>query len=593
MYQDIKENIRGILRNAVGEVIKPEELHESELCDLTSTVAFRLAGGLEKNPKELAEEIVDRIKTAKIGVDKGGEPPYLAEEITGRIEPCKFIRKVEAVNGHINIFLNYSEIILPTIREIRVMGDGYGRGKPREEKIVLEHTSINPSGPVHVGRLRNSLIGDSLVRILRFYGYKVETHYYVNDIGKQIAIIALGMKEGIKPDGDAAKNYMGYKDKEDFKILFHYISANREFESNPEFARRVQEFIKDAEEGNPTALDEISSVARRCLDGQRKIFHSMGIEFDFFDFESDWLREGKIKPVLEFLKKSRYFKTTDAGSGLDLSKFGLEREGGVSILTRSDGTSVYLLRDITYHLDKAKRGDLMINVLGEDHKFEFREIKTILQKFYHLPTLIEAVHYSFVNFEGDSLSTRKGQIAPVDRLIDEALDKAAKEIEKRKIAGKEVAPAIGLGAIKYHILKTSPHKPINFSWKRALDFDGDTAPYIQYAHARCCSILRKSDINLDSIDNFDKNLDKEEEELLFNLIKFPGVVENSALERKPNLTANYLYALAHSLNRFYRKCPVLPAEQGVKERRLLLVDATRQVLKNALNLLGIDAPERM
>jgi len=569
MYARIREEIGQILEQATGETIKPGGIQESERGDFTSAIAFKLAGKLRRNPKELAEEIAGKIKTGE------------------------FIRKVEAVNGHINFFLNYSELISSVMNEISGLGDSYGQGELKKKKIILEHTSINPSGPVHVGRLRNSLIGDSLARILRFNGYQVETHYYVNDIGKQIAIISLGIKEGIKPDSEAIKNYKDYETKEDFKIFFQYVSANREFESDEEFAQRVQDYIRDAEGGNTSALDEISSVARRCLEGQREIFRKLNINFDFFDFESDWLKGGKIKPVLEFLKKSDYFRSTDAGSGLDLSSFGLEREGGISTLTRSDGTSVYLLRDIAYHLDKAEKGDLLLNVLGEDHKFEFQEIKTVLQEIYKLETLLGVVHYSFVNFEGSELSTRKGQTAPVDKLIDEAVEKAAKEIEKRKIAGEDTAPAIGIGAIKYHILKTSPQKPITFSWERALDFDGDADPYIQYAHARCCSILRKSEVELDEIDDIDKNLDEEEKNLLFNLLKFPAVVENSASERKPNLMASYLYELAHSLNRFYRECPVLPAERGVKERRLLLVNATRQVLKNALNLLGIEAPERM
>jgi len=569
MYHKIRQKIRQMLEQATSEVLKPDEIQESEICDFTSPIAFKLAGKLRKNPKELAEEIAGKIEAGNL-------------------------QRVEAVNGHINFFLDYSELISPVMNEISSSGDSYGRGEPKKKKIILEHTSINPSGPVHVGRLRNSLIGDSLARILRFDGYRVETHYYVNDIGKQIAIIAQGFIEEIGPDKEAIKKYRSYAEKEDFKIFFQYVSANRKFESDEEFAQRVQSLIRDAEEGNTKALDEIAQVAGRCLEGQKEIFRKLGINFDFFDFESGWIKEDKIKSVFEFLKNGEHFKTAGAGSGLDLSPFGLEREGGISVLTRSDGTSVYLLRDIAYHLEKAERGDMMLDVLGEDHKFEFQEIKTILQEIYKLKVPLEVIHYSFVNFEGEELSTRKGQIAPVDGLIDEAVEKAEKEIEKRGIAGKDTAPIIGIGAIKYHILKTTPQKPITFSWERALNFDGDASPYIQYAHARCCSILRRSGTNLNSIniDNIDKNLEELEKNLLFMLLKFPAVVGNSAAERKPNTVANYLYELAHSLNRFYRECPVLPAEQGVKERRLLLVNATRQVL-NALNLLGIEAPERM
>ncbi|MEA3255514.1 MAG: arginine--tRNA ligase [Candidatus Altiarchaeota archaeon] len=571
MYALIKEEIRGLLKKASGESLTPAEIKESTKGDYTSTIAFKLASKRKSNPVELAKEI------------------------TGEITPGGVVKNVEAVNGYINFSLDYSVIIIPLLKDLRERKSGYGGSGRKNRKVILEHTSINPSGPLHIGRVRNSLIGDSLARVLKFSGYEVETHYFVNDVGKQIAIIALGFKEGLKPDRDAIERYGRYKEKEDFKVFFEYISANKKFMEDPGFARRVQEYIKKAESGDEGALNEISDVARRCLKGQKEIFQILKIHFDRFDFESDYIKRGDVSAVLEFLRGSEYAKTSEKGFGLDLAGFGIERRGGVSILARADGTSVYLSRDVAYHLQKSKLGDLLINVFGEDHKFEFLELKTILGKIYNVKTPLEVVHYSFVNFEGEELSTRKGQTAPVDKLLEEAVSKAELEIEKRGIASKEVAPVIGIGAIKYHILKTSPQKPITFRWSEALNFEGDAAPYIQYAHARCSSIIKKSGIGVDEIDvdGIDLGLEKSEVDLIRHILKFPEVVKETASEKKPNIIANYLYKLSTGFSRFYKNCPVLPSEGKIRERRLLLVDATRQVLKNGLNLLGIEAPEKM
>lgn len=567
----ISERIRLILEDAAGIKVNEWEIKESTVADFCSTIAFRIAKETGKNPVEIAEDIASKTKVGDI------------------------IEEIKADRGYINFYLDYRNILPILAKEIKTKSGDYGRGKKKKEKIILEHTSINPSGPVHIGRLRNSLIGDSLARILRYSGYDVETHYYVNDVGKQIAIIAQGLREKIKPDEAAIKEYHKYHKKADFQIFFEYVAANRVFESDPEFAERVQKTILAAENGDEKALNQITDVANRCLEGQRQIFDKLEIRFDVFDYESKYIKNGAVKEVIDYLKNTEYARNEDNGLGLDLRSFGLERRGGISMLARRDGTSVYLTRDIAYHLEKLKLGDWIINVLGEDHKFEFQELKTILTEIYKKKSRIDAVHYSFVNFEGAELSTRKGQTAPVDKLIDEAIAKAEKEIEKRGIASKEVAPSIGIGAIKYHILKTTPLKQITFKWSEALSFEGESAPYIQYAHARCCSILEKADIRSEDIKLRDitEDLMKEEDELIMELIKFPNKVESAAIELKPNIIATYLYELASAFSRFYKECPVLSAEKHVKERRLLLVDATRQVIKNGLTLLGIESPEQM
>jgi len=572
LKMSVSEDIVRIVEQACESKVSADEIRDSPVADFGCSVAFRLAKERGKSPKDVARELADKIK------------------------PVGLIDRVEAVNGYLNFHLNYAEFTRKVLEEIRQPGAEYGRGERKKEKIILEHTSVNPTGPVHVGRLRNTIIGDSLRRILGFGGYEVETHYYVNDIGKQVAIIALGLKQIINPDEDAIREYAKYKDREDFQIFFTYVMANRMFEEDSDFQSSVQELIQHAEAEDLSSLEDITSAARRCLEGQRKTFERLGVKFDFFDFESDDLRMGDVGDILEKLEKSEYAREGEIGFGLDLSSFGIVKQGGLSVLRRKDGTSVYLSRDIAYHVKKAGLGDKLINVLGEDHKLEAVEVKIILEKILGVKTPIEIVHFSFVSFEGEKFSTRRGKIAAAEVLLDEAVEKAGEEIKKRGIADESIAPIIGVGAVKFGIIKIAPTKPITFKWAEALNFEGETAPYIQYAHARSCRILEKAGVSVESIrpDEISLNLENDEERRLVKaLAEFPQRVDEAVCTLRPDIIATYLLKLTSAYGGFYMKCPVLDAEDKVKKRRLLLVNATKNTIKKGLELLGIESPERM
>ncbi len=571
MHKKIVDSIVDSLNRATGERLDSSDIKDSGVSDYSSSIAFKLAREEGVDPGEKAMEIAGKLD---------------AESLYG-------IRRVEALNGYVNFFLDYERLTPLLLDVIRKQGGSYGGGESKG-RVILEHTSINPSGPVHVGRLRNSLIGDSLARILRFYGFDVETHYYVNDVGKQVAMIAQASLEGVEPDRETRDRYRRYMGKKDFKVFAEYVSANRLFEEEDGFKTRVQDLIKRAEAGDIDALEAMRKKAQDCLEGQMVLFNRLGICFDVFDYESDFIRDGGVMEVVDFLRGVEFARESGAGFGLDLSGFGIERRDGVSVLLREDGTSVYLARDVAYHLHKMGLGGRLVNVLGEDHKLEFREVEAILGGIYGMDKPLEAVHYSFVSFEGLGLSTRRGQTAPVDLLLDDAVAKAEHEIMVRGVASRDVAPLVGVGAVKYHILKAAPSKPINFSWSDALNFDGNSSPYIQYAHARCCSILEKSGLRLEDAGlNGLWDLDELEERLVFMLLCFPAVVEKAAVGYKPNLVSSFVYELASVFSRFYRECPVLGAGDDVRLRRLLLVDAVRQVLCNGLFLLGVEAPARM
>ncbi len=560
---------------AAAAAVSPDEasVERGPHADFACTVAFQLAKRDKKPPATLATELAARI-TLPDGV-----------------------ARVEAVAGFLNFTLDDAVLLSAFLTEIRNRGERFGAGDENNEKIVLEHTSVNPSGPIHVGRIRNTLIGDSLRRILAFAGFPVETRYYVNDVGKQVAMIAVGGKRAsqLSYDADLLHQYGRYRDKEDFKTFFTYVAANRAYEEDDSFKQEVHSLLKKAESGDRHALTLLKDTASFCLDGQKKVFERLGVSFDAFDYESAYLEDGSVAEVLARLKASPQATEVQGGFGLDLADYGIEKRGGATILARGDGTSVYTLRDLCYHLDKARAGDRLITVLGEDHKLQFTELSTILAGFLDFTKPLEAVHFSFVSFAGEKLSTRRGHTAPVDALLDEAEEKAKGEIEKRGIGFVDDAAAIGHAAVRYHLLKTNPNKNITFRWADALSFEGDAAPYIQYMHARCASLLAKADVDVNALSVAAESilLEPPERALLMLLAGYPDVVSDAAGERRPDRVCSYLAELAAAYSRFYNECRVLDAEPGARERRLLLVDASRTIFSSGLSLLGIAAPERM
>ncbi|HHQ45249.1 MAG TPA: arginine--tRNA ligase [Candidatus Altiarchaeales archaeon] len=529
--------------------------------------------------------------------DAGRKPQEFALEIASKIKPSGLIKSVEASKGYVNFHTDSGMLAKSLLEEMARLDGSFG--KPPEApagKIILEHTSVNPSGPIHVGRLRNTLIGDSLRRILKFYGYKVETHYYVNDIGKQIAIIAKGLEQDVEQDPGVCAEYSQFGHKKDFQIFFTYVTANRMYEEDEEFKKSVDALILKAESGDAKALDTITGAAKKALAGQLETFAKLEVEFDFFDFESTDLKEGRVFQVMRRVRNSDYVREGKIGVGVDLSEFGIEKRGGFTVLERPNGTSVYLARDTAYHLEKLKLGDRIINVLGEDHKLQAQELAMILKHVFNVEKPVEVVHFSFVNFEGEKFSTRRGEIASVDMLLDEAQEKAKDEILERDIGDVHDASTIGVGAVKFSILKTTPLKPITFKWSDALSFEGESAPYIQYAHARSARILEKSGVNPESIkvSECDPNLENDEEkELVKKLMLFPQAVEESVKHLRPDIICQYLLELTGVYGRFYMKCPVIDSGEKARNRRILLVFHTKNVLAKGLELLGIGAPQRM
>jgi len=290
---------------------------------------------------------------------------------------------------------------------------------------------------------------------------------------------------------------------------------------------------------------------------------------------------------------SRSYREDDAYA-LDLSGRGIDKE---LVFLRGDGTSLYTTRDIAYHIDKFERSDRAINVLGEDHKLQARQLSAALDALGN-DRDAEAIFYSYVNLPEGKMSTREGNVVNMDDLLDEAVDRASDEIEKR--AGdrdrdvedvEETARAVGIGAVRYDIVARQPEKPITFRWEEALNFDGQHAPYVQYVGARASGILEKSDASPDTDGAVDALTTPEERALLRKIGELSAVVDDAADELAPHRLATYSRELAECFNEFYRECPVIDAED--EGARLALVRASRVAIERSLGLIGVETPEAM
>ncbi len=551
MFEKFEEEVRNCLKNVVSIDFKLEE-PKGKYGDLATNIAFKLAKMYKKNPIEIADEIISKIK---------GDFRYISD--------------IKNINGYINFYLNYEVFSKDLILKVKKEGNNFGRGERKGKRVVIEHTSANPDGPLHIGHLRNAIIGDSLARILRFYGYDVETQYYVNDMGKQIAILALGVrlfgiKEGVKKD---------------HAIVEAYIKANELLEKDNKYVEEVRRIMLEYESGKNK--EEIRRIVDLCLEGIRETLKRLNIKHDKFIYESDFVYNGDVDRILNILKNTKYYKENDT-CYLDLKDFGIDKE---LVLKRSDGTTLYTTRDIAYHVYKSKNFDIVIDIFGSDHKLAAKQLEAVLKILNE--KVPEFIIYEFITLPEGKISTRKGRYIAVDDLINECIKRAYEEVSKRRKdldenKRREIAEKLGIGSLKYYIARTSPERKIVFNWGEVLNFERNSLPYIQYAYARICRILEKANVP----ENFGvKDLNENEKSLVKIISKFPKVVKESAENRNVHTIANYLLEIADVFHRFYNSERVLGSEK--EDFRLNLIYATKIVMENCMNLLGIEPLEML
>jgi len=531
-------------------------VHGGDHADLASTIAFALAKEKKKSPAAIAQEIVaalsDRFRI-DLNVRAEATGPYINFHFEG----------------------NYCADVLA-----RAVKPGYGSLDSKTERIVLEHTSANPNGPLHVGHIRNTILGDTLARCFRKAGYPLEVQYYVNDMGRQIAIVAWGIET---QGADISTGGKG-----DHLIAQVYVEANKRLEADPSLNAEIDSLMQQVEAGDTSIIQRFKVPVKRCLDGFKETLIGLHAQHDRFVYESDFVRNGDTGKVLSrigHMPEAVHEETL----ALDLSAFGFEKK---YILRRSDGTSVYAARDLAFHIWKGHNFDRVIDILGADHKLIGRQLQATMELLGE--RVPEIVFFEFVSLPEGSMSTRRGTFVSADELLEEARSRALEEVTTRRPELDEetrltIAKGVAAAAIRYDIVKTIPEKSTVFNWKEALDFEKQSGPYIQYAHARACSILDKA-----GTFSYCYDIEGEGEVILAkHIARFPQVITQVVDELKPHLLAIYARELADIFGSFYHAEPVLKAQGSVRDRRLTLVDATRNTLQEALETLGIDALRAM
>ena len=504
--------------------------------------------------------------------------------------------KVEAINGYLNLYYDSSVFARHVLDEILNKGESFGQGLPTNETIMVEYSQPNTHKAFHVGHLRNMVLGSSVCEILEFSGNKVVRTNYLGDIGLHVIKWLwnyMNFHAGETPPSEGKTRWMGEL----------YAEAVKKIDEKQEFEKQVRELFKKWDDKEPEIVALWKKTRQWSLEAFDEVYQILGIKFDKIYMESEVEEPGKaiVKKLIDdgIAKDER----PEGAVIVDLDEvLGTQEEYRVLVILRSDGTSLYPTKDLPLAMMKFSDYKLTksIYVIDVRQSLYMKQIFKILELIgkewakdcYHLA-------YEIVNLPGNvTIASREGTVVLLEDLIFEAEKRALQIVENRnseldRKTKASIARNVAIGAIKYSLLSRDNTKVITFDWESAMDVNGQTAPYIQYAAVRANSILRKVQFSIPKSKKIGYKLSNEEIELIDHLARFPEEVQRAAKELKPLLIANYSYEISKAFSNFYNKCHVLNADSEIRDFRLRLVASAKQVIVNSLNLLGINVPEVM
>ena len=559
-----------------------KELIASELAKVIEGLDQETILNLLEQPKssDLGDIAFPAFSLAKI---ERKAPQAIAADIAEKIDASHF-EKVVATGPYVNFFLDKSQISDQVIKAVIQAGADYGQqDEGHGGNITIDLSSPNIAKPFSVGHLRSTVIGDALSNIFRKMGYNTIKINHLGDWGKQFGLLMVAYKKWGSKEAVEANPID--------ELLKLYVRINAEIENDPELDEEGRKWFKKLEDGDPEATELWQWFRDESLVEFNRIYKLLGVEFDSLNGEAFY--NDKMDEAVQILEDKGLLKESKGASIVELDDVNLPP----AMIKKSDGATLYITRDIATAIYRARTYNFVKNIyaVGQEQSNHFRQLKAVLKKmgFDWSDDMIH-VDFGLVTKNRQKLSTRKGNIILLEPTLQEAISRAKAQIEEKnpELENKEeVARAVGVGAVKFYDLKTDRRNGYDFDLEAMVSFEGETGPYVQYAYARIQSILRKANFTPSADATYSLN-DPESWEIIKLLQDFARVVKRAAENYDPSLIAKYAINLAQAFNKYYAHTRILD-ESPERDSRLALSYSTAVVLKEALRLLGVEAPEKM
>ena len=513
-------------------------------------------------------------------------PALIAQELSEKIVKPDFIEEIKVQNAYINFFVSKSVYVKEVLEQVLCQNEKYGNSTVGEGKtIVIDYSSPNIAKPFHVGHLRSTVIGNALYQIFETLGYHCEGINHLGDWGTQFGkLIVAYQKWGSK---EAVEQY-GIQE-----LMRIYVKFHEEAEKDATLEDEARSWFVKMQNGEQEALSLWKWFYNISIKEFNRVYDMLGVHFDAYTGESFY--NDKMAAVVEELEQKNLLKQSEGAMIVDLE----EEKMPPCLIIRKDGGTLYATRDITaalyrkntYHFDKC------IYLTALDQNLHFSQWFTVIKKMgYDWWKDLIHVPFGLVSLDSGKLSTRHGNVVLMEELLNQAILETQKIIEQKNPDlpnKKEIAQQVGIGAVIFNDLYNSRIKDVVFSWERMLNFDGETGPYVQYTHARACSILRKGECSLAQNIDYSKLTDDASMEVCKLLEQFPKKIQEAADKLEPFIVTRQLVSLSQAFNKFYHDNVILTSEEQTKQARIALVIAVKTVLKKGLALLGIKAPEQI
>ena len=512
-------------------------------------------------------------------------PPMIAQKLCEAIDKPALCR-AENVNGYLNFFLNRENFARDTLQKVMAAPEKWGGSEEGKGKtVVMDYSSINIAKRFHIGHLSTTMIGNSLRRIYDFLGWKTVSINHLGDWGTQFGKMICAYKRW----GNKEEVEKGGVDE----MTRLYVRFHQEAEAHPELEDEGRAWFKRIEDGDPEALEIFNWFKEVTLKDAMKVYALLGVQFDSYAGESFY--HDKTGAVVQELRDKGLLTESDGAQVVNLDAYKMPP----FLAVKSDGATLYATRDLaavlyrknTYHFDKC------LYVVAYQQDLHFRQLFKVVELMGYpwAQDQLEHVAFGMVSYEGQTLSTREGRVIYLDDLLRRAQEKALDVINQKNpnLENKEeVARQVGVGAVVYSDLQNSRIKDIDFWWDRALNFDGETGPYVQYTFARCCSVMRKAG-EIQAAPDYSALQDDEAQAVLRLLARFPEDVRAACRTNEPFMVTRAVTDIAKAYNKYYYEHRILDGEESAQAARVQLTDAVRNVLKTGMFLIGMEAPERM